>query len=762
MRTFPASTSTKRTLPSSHSLAATESASPQTPRTRARSRSFASQALQRSLSRSASGRRLSSRRQEEDWGQDDMETTVKPARRVLPSSAARAGKEKVGDNPSPRQKPALSGLGRPAPTGSGDTISSSTARKPSSSTLHSVSASSSTTSASRSEQTAPLRTSIRRPSRGGGQSMEGEMKPPPPQASVPSCNSSRNLPRRAPTAGVVPGSSIPVAGRVLKKPPPVPSSVASDASTFTAGSSASARSATADAMAMKRIRAEGRLGGPPTLGKPRRSATTAAGEASRIPPHPHGSNASSQRQQQQRLASSAEGDRRRDSWVTDSEPGSARPSLSGACESLPSTAEADDESWRTLPASTSRGGSALPVPTSSFATPRKPSSSPADPSVLVSPRNDGLPPSRAALSYASPDGASSLSRTIYLSPSSAASPPISALLSSSTASHAPSTPSSTSLLTPRPRQVSLLRTAGRRNKPRESASLEEILRLGLQSNTEGAKDLELLMDEGSSAMMLEDLEGVAIEAGGAGGAGGGTPWRGRVLSLSVSSANGLSPRGGGRRGSVLVHPPEEDEEAGDREAAVEEGRVDEDGEEATEQEQQLLVLPLRPSTHEAASLRREIAVLQAELSSLRRQSSLAPHVPSPERRMEEDERVSALEEELQEQRERMEQMEEEHRAEVEAMEADLATLAVGASLAQPSSPTTLLQALPSEMRQLELDLSSALSSSASLSASAAYEAVESRARREMEEVRGEVETLRCLMGGLEGWEGALLSVQGAC
>ncbi|GAA6015840.1 hypothetical protein JCM10207_008814 [Rhodosporidiobolus poonsookiae] len=590
------------------------------------------------------------------------------------------------------------------------------------------------------------------------------MKPPPPPSTAAA---SRTLHRRNPTAAsAIPVSAAVAGGRLLKK-----ASVLSNASTASSATSNATSEASSqhsailragEVSALRRSRTEGRLGGPPplappTAGKAPRSpgrARTSAAAASRIPPRPRGSSLA----QQRKLDVEREDDpaasemSRRESWVT--EPGSARPSLSAVFEPLPflavSQAEDADRSWETLDSrrTSALPDSELPFPSvtdaSSFATPRKPSGSAAPASASTVPSDFALP-TRSALSYVSPDTSTSRFSSIYLSPSD--SPPIRARLSLSPAppppAHSLSASSSAaglaSPVTPRPRQVSLLRTAAGRRKPRDSASLDELLRLGLQHGAEGAREFELLLDEDTSVLMREDLEA----AGGIGaGVDGHTPWRGRVLSLSMSTGKGGSPM---RRSMVVREENDENEdevERAEQERTSDEEQREEEGEE--EEQTQVLVLPLRPSTNEAVELRQQLETLQSELAQLRAASSDAEH-------------VLQLEHALAAQRRHTDELEHAHAAEREAMEADLATLAAAASRAAAPTPAVALPAAVDHARlaAVELELAATHARGGCARTEQAYEGLEARAKAERDGVRCDLEALRALQVGLNGWAGLL-------
>lgn len=268
----------------------------------------------------------------------------------------------------------------------------------------------------------------------------------------------------------------------------------------------------------------------------------------------------------------------------------------------------------------------------------------------------------------------------------------------------------------------------------------------------GGGELDLLLDEGSSVMMREDL---GLLAGGGGGeddglgpGGGGTPWRGRVMSLSMRSSpgHGSGQRSGRARTSTILRSlttaAAEEEEQPSTASSEETGmETDSDAEET-----QVLVLPLRPTTNEAVSLRRQLESLQAELSSLRSASTAADE-PANE--------LQHLRAALAAANSHNAELQRAHEQEVEAMEADLAILARSASFVPPSvssppSSTSLVDAtVPLALVRAEY---------ATEKVSKGWEDVEERARRERREIEGEREALRALVGGLEGWGRLLISV----
>ncbi|GAA5972184.1 hypothetical protein JCM11641_002532 [Rhodosporidiobolus odoratus] len=800
LRTLP-STASKR-LPTSKTISEDTSLSlsssqrgvvspdlPLTPRTTARTRSIASQALSRSLSRSTSGRGLA--KQERSLRKEESPQTVRPARRVLGPKASEGGSDGKadgtgGEEKPPRKKPALVGLGRPTlPTqGKEVSLSPDTVRQPSR-TLR---------SASHNTASTPLRSSTRRPSTSTSAARETAMKPPPaPSSAFLSSRTHRRTPA-APSQSSIPiPSSAALPSATLSRLPKKPSSTSLSVASSAHSEASSQHSAILGASALRRRRVEGKLGGPlpppsapgtvrrvsGALGRsPGRRRASAAGRESKIPPRPRASradqppppSANGQDNPQDDLSASQIG--RRDSWVT--EPGSARPSLSSA-DPLPSIAFSSsngarggtgegDISWETVESrcGSAAAGTTVPFPPSSassapsadYATPRR--SLAAFSGANAAPLNmvGSSLPSRSSLSYISPDTSTSRFSQVFLSPTD--SPPIHALLSVSQSSQPSLSPgfAPNSPITPRPRQVSLLRQTGKRNKPRDSASLEEILRLGLQNGDSGARELELLLDEGSSVLMREDLEAEGMGGLGLGvGAEGGTPWRGRVLSLSTSP-------GGVMRKSLLAQPPQEMEkeerDEGEEKDGVREDQdlsEDEQGDDM-EQQTEVFVLPLRPSTLEATELRRQLEALQGEMEQLR-----AARLAGAE---EAAARVVELQAELDAHKVEQDEQREEWKMEREGMEADLAELAAAAASSQPlpapTAPSRSSTVDISHRSALELSLSSLHFSCASSRVATGFEQLESRAKRDREDSRGEVEMIRALMGGLKVWEEALVRV----
>ncbi|GAA5934532.1 hypothetical protein JCM1841_003833 [Sporobolomyces salmonicolor] len=663
LRPFPSTTShttpSKRKQPTpSLSTVLDPSVSPAA--ARARTRSIASQALAKSLSRSTS---LTL----------DHPQTVRP-RRTFTSDVKEEGAVAVA-SPRTRKKATLAGLGRPdhpsltarPPSVSSVQPSTSSLQRPISSSLQR-----STSGIIPADKT-PLRTSTRRPSSSS-----------PSTSLKPSSSLARPTHRRTLTA-----SSIPVAAdaaRTLKKLSTqstlsTASTATTDSSRTGASEASSMNSAIAGAMRRHRPSVDSRLAALPlattgrrgsaTLarspGKPRSSALSSTPAKARPPPLP-----------QSKPDLSASQISRRESWET---VGSGRPSLGSTTF---------DELEPPSPSSSSAIAApqiALAPPADAslaLATPQKPS----EPLDLL---GDATPlPSRAALSYISPDTSlSRLSHSSFLSPASADSP-ISAFLNASLAYIAPSP-------APRPRQLSLL---GTRNKPRDSASLEEILKLGLQSGDGEARELELLLDEGSSVLMRQEI--------GAQGDGGGlTPWRGRVVSLSMSRS---------RRGVDDV--------------AEEPEGIDEEEEQREEEERGKDILILQQSSTEARDLRQRVEELLAELERAKQEGS-------------------AAQEELEHARREKEAWEKERRG----MESDLEDLAAAVASRPPpppppppSGPEHAPQLARLRLQHQQLLAFSALDTSTNI-----WEGIAARAAREREELAAEMEALRVVASGLGAW-----------
>ncbi|BGP41416.1 hypothetical protein JCM10449v2_005396 [Rhodotorula kratochvilovae] len=366
-------------------------------------------------------------------------------------------------------------------------------------------------------------------------------------------------------------------------------------------------------------------------------------------------------------------------------------------------------------------GAALPpLDASAYATPRKPASA-----------VDALSPE-----YATP--AADLSTLSHFSHASFLSP-----LPPPTSSSAPSTSDLGASLsaTPKPKQLTLLRPRARA-RPRESASLEELLRSGLLPGSspaassagggEGADEWELLLDEGSSRLMREEIfaggDGGAPPAPAGQGQGQGTPWRGRVVSLGMSARRRSVASPGSPADRALLSPPRHD------------------GTPAQTQGEDRVLL-LRQSTSEASALRRQLAALQGEVALLRSARAAGEE--------ERDARAAALERELDAARAREDEAREEWEAERREMEEEMAELAsvVAAPAAAPVQGVdpARVAALEARQRALELDLGAERAVAARTAAAQAYRTVEGGARRERAEIKGELAALRALQQGLGLW-----------
>ncbi|BGP49563.1 hypothetical protein JCM10450v2_005457 [Rhodotorula kratochvilovae] len=364
------------------------------------------------------------------------------------------------------------------------------------------------------------------------------------------------------------------------------------------------------------------------------------------------------------------------------------------------------------------GAAPPPLDASAFATPRKPASAVDAPSP----------------EYATP--AADLSTLSHFSHASFLSPLPPPASSSSTTSDLGASLSAT----PKPKQLTLLRPRARA-RPRESASLEELLRSGLLPGSspaassagggEGADEWELLLDEGSSRLMREEiLAGDAAAPAPAGqGQGQGTPWRGRVVSVGMSA----------RRRSVVASPGSPADRALLSPPRHEGAPAQTQGEDR--------VLLLRQSTSEASALRRQLAALQGEVALLRSARAAGEE--------ERDARAAALERELDAARAREDEAREEWEAERREMEEEMAELAsvVAAPAAAPVQGVgpARVAALEARQRALELDLGAERAVAARTAAAQAYRTVEGGARRERAEIKGELAALRALQQGLGLW-----------
>ncbi|GJN90240.1 hypothetical protein Rhopal_003239-T1 [Rhodotorula paludigena] len=359
---------------------------------------------------------------------------------------------------------------------------------------------------------------------------------------------------------------------------------------------------------------------------------------------------------------------------------------------------------------------------------------------------------------ASPDASlSHFSHASFLSP---APPPPPATVESADPSHALS--ASTSSHPPQPKQLSALlhsqRTPRARARARESLSLEELLRLGLaRGGTPGrvsaggggsgaADELELLLDEGTSRLMLEEIGGGGGGKGSDGPvedaqAGPLTPWRGRVVSVSSARRNSLAAS---LSASMAGSPSGASVGAGDSFLSPPRGTPA--GEESK-------VLLLRQSTAEASDLRRQLSALQSEVDRLRtdRDRLSHAHVEKGERESDASRRAQALEDELERAHAREEAMRRDWDAERREMECEMAELASVAASAPPPPPAPPLLGQEERERAARLErqhavaLAQECARAACASEAVALEAFAAGARRDRAEVAGALET------GLQLW-----------
>ncbi|BGP25812.1 hypothetical protein JCM10295v2_004751 [Rhodotorula toruloides] len=251
-------------------------------------------------------------------------------------------------------------------------------------------------------------------------------------------------------------------------------------------------------------------------------------------------------------------------------------------------------------------------------------------------------------------------------------------------------------------------------------------------------ELELLLDEGSSRLMSEELASSIGagdgDVGGGGETGGGekremkdspmTPRRGRVVSLSGSTSVRKGSSSGAAGGAVLLASPSA-------------------GSDATQGGKVLL---LRQSTTEASDLRRQVASLLVEVDLLKRAQSGREVV----REDGDDgrERVKELEQELVAAREREEELRRVWEEERRAMEDSMFSAVNSAQVAFLSATN----------RSLSLSLQFSDTLCAVRQTSTLYDAVQSRAKMERDEVKGSLDALKAIAGGLRAWEGALQAV----
>ncbi|CDR39545.1 hypothetical protein NBRC10512_000756 [Rhodotorula toruloides] len=565
--------------------------------------------------------------------------------------------------------------------------SARTSRRRSSTGGRSVSAASTS-----SVQQTPLRQSTRAPSSSLTASQSGTKQARPPAATTASTNRTLPASRRLGQAQ----SAIPVAtasiagGRTLRRPD-------------------SALSATSTATLRK---------DPPSRPSSRTATVSDKAAAGR----PRESLAASQTS-------------RKSSWETVGS--SARPSLTGRDEMSRRMGEAE-QSRETDGAGKAGTTGANTFDDTSYATPRKTSTVPAPGMILSPPSPDSS--STADLSADDPN----LSHASFLSP-----------LPSAT------TDFTRSLSLPKPPPLPLARTLARtRSKPRESASLEDILRLGLLNSQMrrgsvlgpaggGGDELELLLDEGSSRLMSEELASsigvgdgeLAIEAReGEKKDSPLTPWRGRVVSLGGSTSVRKASSPGATSSSGLLASPSSGSDAGQGGGKV---------------------LLLRQSTTEASDLRRQVASLLAEVEQLKR--TQAGRDEAHQKEEGERQRVTELEQELEAARDREDELRRDWEEERRAMEEDLAELAAAAAVnsttptaaADASDDSAQVASLSAANRSLALSLQLSDTVPAHRQTSTFYEAVQARAKMERDEVKSSLEALRVIASSLRAWEGAL-------
>lgn len=400
-----------------------------------------------------------------------------------------------------------------------------------------------------------------------------------------------------------------------------------------------------------------------------------------------------------------------------------------------------ERTWETDGAGKAGATGANTFDDTSYATPRKASTAPAPGMILSPPSPDSS--STADLSTDDPN-LSHFSHAFFLSP-----------LPSAT------TDLTHSLSLPKPPPLPLARTLARtRSKPRESASLEDILRLGLLNSQMrrgsvlgpaggGGDELELLLDEGSSRLMSEELASsigvgdgeLAIEAReGEKKDSPLTPWRGRVVSLGGSTSVRKASSPGATSSSGLLASPSSGSDAGQGGGKV---------------------LLLRQSTTEASDLRRQVASLLAEVEQLKR--TQAGRDEAHQKEEGERQRVTELEQELEAARDREDELRRDWEEERRAMEEDLAELAAAAAVnsttptaaADASDDSAQVASLSAANRSLALSLQLSDTVCAHRQTSTFYEAVQARAKMERDEVKSSLEALRVIASSLRAWEGAL-------
>ncbi|GAA5966683.1 hypothetical protein JCM8115_000249 [Rhodotorula mucilaginosa] len=387
---------------------------------------------------------------------------------------------------------------------------------------------------------------------------------------------------------------------------------------------------------------------------------------------------------------------------------------------------------------------------------------------METPRRPSQPISAHIVSPPSPDSAGAASGVPRVSATDGAASP-ETLSTTSHFSHAaflsPMPPPPIDVLSnppPHPRPGPA--TYANRSKPRESTSLDEILRLGMLNQSQlagtaaggsggGGLELELLLDEGSSRMMTEELrDSLGPTTGDAASPAPTTPWRARIVSVGASARRRSLATSGQALGSrsedaaTLSPPPPRNAQAGP-------------------------VLLLRQSTTEASDLRRQVAALSAELELVKRERDETVSTVERDRQAMKDERVEALQRELEAAQARENELRSDWEAERRAMEEDMAELAA-ASAAATASSSTLASSPPlpeeaaaaavhsQQAREIErarwtLLLTASESAGASLRAGTTFGQVEQLAVREREDTRLALASLQTLARGLEGWRALL-------
>lgn len=212
------------------------------------------------------------------------------------------------------------------------------------------------------------------------------------------------------------------------------------------------------------------------------------------------------------------------------------------------------------------------------------------------------------------------------------------------------------------------------------------------------------MDEEVSRIMLEEINS---SPGTGGGGGGETPWRGRVVSLSMSG-NGPTPRRGRERADISfqrdVEHKDDDEE--------DEGIV-----ENFEASREVLVLQ-RVDEEQLEGLRKEKESLSRELEELKR-------VKEDDEQRVKRETEERYELEMEENRRKWEKERGEFEQTLKVLEATKGT---------------------------QLDLSLLRATTAYKASQTGYEYVVTAAAREREELFGALEGLKIIAKGLDAWE----------